>query len=312
MRALDSLRRRRRITGKVVLITGAARGIGAGVARRLAEEGAILALVGLEGEQLRAVAADCGPEASAFEADVTDWDALARAVTAVVARYGRIDVVLANAGIAAAGFVRSIDPAAFERVIEVDLLGVWRTVRTCLPHLIESRGYCLVVSSMAAVVHIPGNAPYNAAKAGVEAFANTLRAEVRHLGVDVGVAHPTWISTDMVNSADEHPVFGPMRRHMPGPIGRTYPLSVAVDAFDAGIARRSRAIHVPSSLIVIKLLRALLPRVIELGARRMLPAADEAAMADVAQRGAAASAPVGPGGAAAMRQDTTERHLSTS
>ncbi len=88
-------------------------------------------------------------------------------------------MVVANAGIAAAGFVRSIDPAAFERVIEVDLLGVWRTVRTCLPYLIESKGYCLVVSSMAAVVHIPGNAPYNMAKAGVEAFANTLRAEVR-------------------------------------------------------------------------------------------------------------------------------------
>lgn len=301
MRTIDSLRRRRRVAGKVVLITGAARGIGAGVARRLAAEGAILALVGLEGDQLREVAAECGPESTAWEADVTDWDALSRAVTGIVARYGRIDVVMANAGIAAAGFVRSIDPAAFERVIEVDLLGVWRTVRTCLPHLIESRGYCLIVSSMAAVVHIPGNAPYNAAKAGVEAFANTLRAEVRHLGVAVGVAHPTWISTDMVNSADEHPVFGPLRKHM-GPIGRTYPLSVAVDAFDVGIARRSRAIHIPSSLVLLKLVRALLPRLIELGARRMLPAADRAAADDVAKRGAAASAPVGPGGAAAMRQ----------
>lgn len=292
----------RRIAGKVVLITGAARGIGAGVARRLAGEGAILALVGLEGDELRAVAADCGPEATAWEADVTDWDALGTAVTGIVARYGRIDVVMANAGIAAAGFIRSIDPAAFERVIEVDLLGVWRTVRTCLPYLIESRGYCLVVSSMAAVMHIPGNAPYNAAKAGVEAFANTLRAEVRHLGVDVGVAHPTWISTDMVNSADEHPVFGPLRKQM-GPIGRTYPLSVAVDAFDAAIARRARAVHIPSSLVVAKMFRAALPRVIELGARRMMPAADKAAAADVAKRGAQASAPVGPGGAAAMRHE---------
>src|SRR5215469_15165674 len=190
--------RRNRIAGKVVLVTGAARGIGAGVAKRLASEGAILALVGLEADQLREVAEECGPEATSWEADVTDWDALRKAVTGIVARYGRIDVVVANAGIAAAGFVRSIDPAAFERVIEVDLLGVWRTVRTCLPYLIESKGYCLVVSSMAAIVHIPGNAPYNMAKAGVEAFANTLRAEVKHLGVDVGVAHPTWIATDMV------------------------------------------------------------------------------------------------------------------
>jgi NAD(P)-dependent dehydrogenase (short-subunit alcohol dehydrogenase family) len=289
------------MSGKVVLITGAARGIGAGVARRLAGQGAKLALVGLEGDELRAVAAECGLDASAWEADVTDWAALQAAVDGVVARYGRIDVVMANAGIAAAGFIRSIDPAAFEKVIEVDLLGVWRTVRVCLPALIASRGYCLVVSSMAAVVHIPGNAPYNAAKAGVEAFANTLRAEVRHLGVDVGVAHPTWIATDMVNSADEHPVFGPLRKSMPTALGRTYPLSFAVDAFVKGIVRRSRTIHIPSSLLLVKLLRALLPPVVERGARGIVPGADEAALADVEQRGAAASAPVGPGGAAAMR-----------
>ena len=301
MSPLDVLGGKRRISGKVVLITGAARGIGAGVARKLAAEGAKLALVGLEAEQLRAVAAECGPDAIAVEADVTDWDALRKAVTEVVARFGRIDVVMANAGIAAAGFVRSIDPAAFEKVIEVDLLGVWRTVRVCLPHLIESRGYCLIVSSMAAVVHIPGNAPYNMAKAGVEAFGNTLRAEVRHLGVRVGVAHPTWIATDMVAGADQHPVFGPLRGSMPGPLGKTYPLSVAVDAFAEGIARRARTIHIPSHLLLIKLFRAMLPPIVELGARRSVPAADRAALADVADRGKAASAPVGPGGMAAIQ-----------
>ena len=289
-----------RLAGKVVVITGAARGIGAGVARRLAATGAQLALVGLEAQALRAVADECGPNASAWDADVTDWAQLETAVAGIVERYGRIDVVMANAGIAAAGFIRSIDPAAFEKVIEVDLLGVWRTVRVCLPHLIESRGYCLIVSSMAAVVHIPGNAPYNAAKAGVEAFGNTLRAEVRHFGVQVGVAHPTWISTDMVNSADEHPVFGPLRGSMPGPLGRTYPLSVAVDAFVSGIARRARTIHIPAGLLAIKLIRAFLPPVVEASARRLVPRADAAALADVKERGTAASAPIGPGGAAAM------------
>jgi len=288
------------IAGKTVLITGAARGIGAAMAKRLGSQGAKVALVGLEPDELQAVRLECGPYASAWEADVTDSQQLRTAVAGVAERYGGIDIVVANAGIATAGFVRSIDPAAFEKVIEVDLLGVWRTVRACLPYLLDSRGYCLIVSSMAAIVHLPGMAPYCAAKAGVEAFANSLRAEVKHLGVSVGVAHPTWIATDMVNSAGEHPVFGPLRADMPGPIGKTYPLSVAVDALDAAIARRSRTVHIPRSMLVTKLLRAFLPPLVEAGARKSIGKADQAALADVQLRGAVASAPVGPGGAAAM------------
>ena len=290
------------VAGKVVVITGAARGIGAGLARKLAGQGAKLALVGLEPELLREVARQCGPDASAWPADVTSWDDLRGAVNGIVDRYGRIDVLVANAGIAAAGFIRSIDPAAFERVIEVDLLGTWRTVRSFLPRLIDSRGYCLLVSSMAAIVNIPANAPYNAAKAGVEAFGNTLRAEVRHFGVAVGVAHPSWISTDLVSGADQHPVFGPMRKSNRGPIGRTYPLSMAVDSFADGIARRARTIHIPRSTLVAKVFRAFLPPIVELTASGQVRRADQAALEDVAKRGAAASAPAGPGGAAAMRE----------
>lgn len=292
-------RRPEGLRGRVVLVTGAARGIGAALGRRLAERGARVALAGLEPEALRHVERACGGGASSWEVDVTDWDQLRRAVAGVVDRYGAIDVVVANAGIAAPGFVRSIDPAAFERVVEVDLLGTWRTVRTCLPHLVASRGYCLVVSSMAAAVHLPGMAAYNAAKAGVEAFANTLRAEVGHLGVDVGVAHPTWIATDMVSGADEHPVFGPLRRRLPAAATRTYPVSMAVDRLEAGIARRARTIHVPGWMLAAKLGRALLPALVEHAARRTMPEADAAALEDVERRGEAASAPLGPGGAAA-------------
>ena len=289
------------VRGKVVLITGAARGIGAGVAKDLAKRGAKLALVGLEADELAQVAADCGPDAGWWEADVTRWADLEKAVGAAVERFGRIDVVLANAGIAATGFTRSIDRDAFERVIEVDLLGVWRTVRVALPHLIESKGYALLVSSAAAIVHIPGNAAYSAAKAGVEAFGNSLRAEVKHLGVDVGVAHPTWIATDMVNNADAHPVFGKVRAANKGIAGKTYPLSVAVDLISAGIAKRARAVHVPGWVGVAKLFRALLPRVVEREARKLVPAADEAVLKDIEERGAAESSLVGPGARAAAR-----------
>ncbi|MEV6876369.1 SDR family oxidoreductase [Amycolatopsis sp. NPDC051128] len=295
------LRNTKNVDGKVVLITGAARGIGAGLAERLAARGAKVALVGLEAEEQRKVADRIGPNARAWEADVTSWDALEHAVTGVVEHFGGIDVVIANAGIATAGFVRSVDRAAFEKVIEVDLLGVWRTFRVTLPHVIERRGYLLAISSLAAITHAPGMANYAAAKAGVEAFSNSLRAEVAHLGVKVGVAHPTWIRTDLVESADAHPVFGKLRASMPGLIGKTYPLDVALDDLEAGLLKRARTIHVPRWVGGLKLFRAFLPPVIEIGSRGRVPSADKAALADIEARGAFESAVTGHGGRAATK-----------
>ncbi|MER7114714.1 SDR family oxidoreductase [Saccharomonospora azurea] len=289
----------RNVRNKVVLITGAARGIGAGLAERLAADGAKVALVGLEAEEQQRVADRIGPAARSWQADVTDWKALQTAVEGVVDHFGGIDVVIANAGIATTGFVRSVDPEAFERVIEVDLLGVWRTFRVALPHVLERRGYLLAISSLAAITHAPGMANYAAAKAGVEAFCNSLRAEVAHLGVKVGVAHPTWIRTDLVDSADAHPVFGKLRNSMPGPIGRTYPLEVALRDLQNGIRRRARTIHVPRWVGAVKLFRAFLPPVIELGSRSRVPAADRAALADIAHRGAREASITGHGGRAA-------------
>src|SRR5918992_1502835 len=158
------------VKGKTVFITGAARGIGAESARRLAARGANVALAGLEPEELERVAAQCGANAAWFECDVTDWSALERAVQGAVERFGGIDVVMANAGIAPAGMTRSIDPAAFERTLEVNLLGVWRTVRTCLPHVIERQGYVLVIASLGAPPPPPGMSAYPGGKAGGEGF----------------------------------------------------------------------------------------------------------------------------------------------
>ncbi|WP_090046041.1 SDR family oxidoreductase [Lentzea fradiae] len=279
------------VTGKVVLITGAARGIGAEVARQLAARGARLALVGLEKAQLEEVAREVGGRA--WEADVTDWDALDRVMGEAAEHFGGIDVVVANAGIAATGFVRSMDPKAFERVIEVNLLGVWRTVRTALPHLIKSRGYCLVVSSLAAIVHIPGNAAYSAAKAGCEAFADSVRAEVRHLGVDVGTAYFSWISTDMVNSADEHPVFGRLRKGMPGLAGKKYPVRDVGRAVVKAIGKRAKAVHVPGWVGAVKYFRAFTPMVVD------RQSAADVAEADRQMAANDTSGLVGPGGRAA-------------
>src|SRR5215207_4697472 len=133
--------------GKTVLITGAARGLGAETARRVASRGANVALVGLEPELLQRVAAQCGTGAAWFECDVTDADGLEAAIAGTVEPLRGIDEVMANAGIATGGMVRSTDPAAFERTIEINLLGVWRTVRAALPHVVERQGYVLVIAS---------------------------------------------------------------------------------------------------------------------------------------------------------------------
>jgi NAD(P)-dependent dehydrogenase (short-subunit alcohol dehydrogenase family) len=292
------------LRGKTVLITGAARGIGAETARRVAAGGANVALVGLEAEELERVAAQCGSNAAAFECDVTDWQALERAVEGAIDRFGGIDVVMANAGIAPAGMVRSVDPRAFERTIEVNLLGVWRTVRTCLPHVIERKGYVLVTASLAAAVHGPGMAAYSAAKAGAEAFADSLRVEVRHLGVDVGVAYFGFIDTDMVRGADSHPALGKLRANAGGLIARTYPLSRVGKAVAEGMEKRSRWVVVPPWARALLVLRTALAPLVDKRGFEPAAEADKLFLQDVDDRGVeAASAPVGPGGEAARQRE---------
>jgi NAD(P)-dependent dehydrogenase (short-subunit alcohol dehydrogenase family) len=247
------------------------------------------------------VAAQCGTNAAWFECDVTDTEALTRAVEWAVERFGGIDVCMANAGIAPIGPVRSTDPDAFERTIEINLLGVWRSVRACLPHVIERRGYVLVIASLAAALHAPGMAAYAASKAGAEAFADALRAEVKHLGVDVGVGYFSFIDTDMVRGADSHPAVGALRSEMSrGPLSKTYPLSEAGKAIADGIENRSRWVVVPRWARALLVLRTALAPLVERGSRDFAEEGDRRFAEDVEARGAkAASAPVGPGGEAA-------------
>ncbi len=289
----------RPISGQVVFVTGAARGIGAAAAKQLAARGAKVALVGLEPDELARVAADCGPDAAWFEADVTDAAAIEAAVAGTVERFGGIDVAIANAGIATGGSVRTIDPAAWERVVEVNLLGSWRTVRAALPHVIERRGYVLQIASVAAVAHAPFMSAYCASKAGVEAFADCLRTEVAHLGVDVGVAYFSWIDTDMVRGADERSGMAGMRQKISGPIGKTYPLSDVADAVTQGVERRARHVTVPNWVRALIALRGPLAPLLDRQGRRQVPAIERQMLETIEREGAAAaSAPVGAGGAA--------------
>ncbi|WP_246144841.1 SDR family NAD(P)-dependent oxidoreductase [Actinacidiphila oryziradicis] len=144
------------MNGQVVVVTGAARGVGALLARKLAARGARLALVGLEPpDELKAVAGAIGPDTGYWTADVSDRDAMARVAAEGVARFGRVDAVVANAGVASGGPFLDSDPAGFERVIQVNLLGSATTARAFLPALLESRGYLLQITSLAAIAPAP-------------------------------------------------------------------------------------------------------------------------------------------------------------
>ena len=289
------------LSGQSILITGAAHGIGAEVARRLAARGARVALVGLGADELRRVAADC-PGAIVFDADVTDQEALDAAVAGTVEAFGGIDTVFANAGIGTPGFVRTMDPASFERVIEVNLIGVWRTIRACLPHIIERRGYVLPVASMAAILPPVGLAAYGAAKSGVEALGHALRVETQAYGVGVGLAYFSWIDTEMVRGAERTELGATMRATLKGPLAKTYPVSAAAEAVVRGIEHRSRIVACPRWLTLLMALRPLLPRVAELTMRRDIAEFDLLAEREVAGRG---SDPVGAGGAAELAERAT-------
>ncbi|MBV2356921.1 SDR family oxidoreductase [Streptomyces sp. J2-1] len=256
------------LDGRVAVVTGAARGVGESLARELSARGARVALVGLEEEALKEAAGKLRGEAAHWYADVTDQEAMSRVAVEVEQRFGAVDVVVANAGVAAGGPFLGSDPDAWRRVIEVNLIGSAVTARAFLPVLAESRGYLLQIASLAAITPAPMMTAYCASKSGVEAYAHSLRAEVAHLGVGVGVAYLSWTDTDMVRGADRDAVMRELRQRLPWPSNRTYPLGPAVDRIVAGIERRSAHVYGQWWLRGMQGVRGYLPALIATVGRR--------------------------------------------
>jgi len=301
------MRRAKDLAGQVVVVTGAARGIGALTARRLAARNARVALLGLEPGELARVSACCGPCSRWWEVDVTDERALTDVAAAVRDAYDRIDVVIANAGIAIGGPFIRCDARTFARVIEVNLLGSVATARAFLPALLKSRGYLLQVASLAALTPAPMMTAYSASKSGVEAFAHALRAEVAHHGVRVGVAYLSWTDTDMVRGADENAALKEIRAGLPFPLGRTNPTAPAVDALIHGISKRAPRVYGQRWLQPMQLVRGAVPPVVARFAARTMP--------EIELRWLATGAgihPLGAGGAADTKARTASAPATSS
>ncbi len=256
------------IEGRRVLITGAARGLGSLLAKRLHGRGAQVALLGLEPELLEKTATECGASPW-FECDVSDRGQVDAAVAAAVERLGGLDVAVANAGIGAQMTLVDGDASVWDTTLAVNLQGTYNLVQAAGPHVSHPDGYFLLTASLAAAVHLPLMSAYCASKAAVESLGDSLRIELRPSGAKVGVAYYAELDTDMTSrgfdteAAKRTPLGG--RRALP-----VSPTGPAIDALERGIERRSRRVVSPRWVGAVLPFRMVAQRLVELQLRRGL------------------------------------------
>src|SRR3954452_4824191 len=249
------------INGKVALVTGGARGIGHATATGLATRGANVVIADLDTAASEAAAAQLpgGPHLG-VAADVTDRGAMQRVVAMAVERFGGLDIVVANAGIAPrAATVRAMATENFERTLDVNLHGVYRTVDAALPEIVRRGGHAVVISSVYAFANGMGEAPYAMAKAGVEALGRTLRVELARHGASATTAYFGFIDTDMVRvGLDADPAAEKLIASMPKVLRKRLPPSKAGEAIVRGIERRDATVIQPRRWRVYWVLRGVL------------------------------------------------------
>jgi NAD(P)-dependent dehydrogenase (short-subunit alcohol dehydrogenase family) len=247
------------LNGKVALVTGGGRGIGFETARQMHLRGASVAVLDIEAEQAREAAERIGPRAIGLAGDVTDQNAMLAAVAEIVEKFGGLDVAVANAGIAQKNFasVRAISGEEWERVFEVDMLGVWRTVRAALPQIVERQGQMVVVSSVYAFANGMGNTPYAVAKAGVEMLGRSLRVELAAHGASASVAYFGWVDTKLVQDAFAQEDSDRVRELSPDFLMKRITPDEAAAGLVRGIEERAPRIFVPKWWRYVSALRGL-------------------------------------------------------
>ncbi|WP_433680306.1 short-chain dehydrogenase/reductase [Nocardia sp. CA-119907] len=245
------------VRGKAVLITGAGQGIGLELAKILYARGASVALVDIDAETARAAAQALGARAYAIAADVADRESMDKATAAAVARFGRLDVVVANAGVVPRpATLRTIDGGDFDRVIGINLTGVFNTVHPALDHVIAAKGHVVVVSSAAAFAPGMGGAPYMISKAGVEQLGRALRVELAAVGATAGVAYFGVVETAMTHGTLDADELGRALGDMlPWPLNVRITAAEAAETIADGIGRRAARTIAPSGWEPYALLR---------------------------------------------------------
>jgi short-subunit dehydrogenase len=221
------------IRDKVVLITGASSGIGAGAARRLAREGARVVLAARRLDLLEGLAADItakGGQALPLKADVTDSAAIQKMVNDTLAKFGRLDVLVNNAGLGFSADVKDIDPAKLRLQVAVNLVGLIECAQAALrPMLSKGSGHIINIASLAGLVGAPGSSVYSATKFGVIGFSDALRREVHKYGVRVTTFCPGFVATDFSPRLKKIYMRAPDAPHLPGVMSVEYVAGVIAD-----------------------------------------------------------------------------------
>ncbi len=247
------------IAGKVAVVTGGARGIGFGTAQALARRGALLVIVDLDQGAAESAAAQLPGQALGFAADVADRGAMQRVVANVTEQRGGVDLVVANAGVASRGAtVRAMNGEAFDRVLAVNLGGVYNTVITAVPQIAARQGHIVVTSSVYAFLNGMGAAPYAMAKAGVEQLGRALRIELVPHGAGASVAYFGFVDTEMVHQAiDTDPLVDRMQGALPSVLRKRLSPVQAGEAVARGIEKRAPRIIAPKRWAAFSALRGI-------------------------------------------------------
>lgn len=253
------------LAGKVVVITGGTSGIGAATAGEMLRRGAQVAVIDIAPDTTDLVTKRHPFAAFGVVADVTDRDQLAAAVQNIIDRFGRIDVVIANAGVLArTGTLRNTPPGNVDTLLAVNVIGVMNTVRAVLPQLIENRGQVVLLSSVFAFFNGMGTIPYAMSKAAVEQLGRGLTVELAMHGVGVTTAYFSLIDTPMIQKGfDADRAADDVMKALPRPLLKRLQPSDAANAIVDAVQSRATRVMRPARWLPLSLARGVISPVLD-------------------------------------------------